>query len=208
MARKQTNAAKPATEVLVVIDKDAKGVNEINASLANVVFPAELNAANDVQGNLCLNLLAGTTHAEIVTAHAAHGGIKKLFPRLSNADRNALKVCLDSTPAKMQAAWTAHVGKVKRLHGITLQAVSKAVKAADKDPNDTEAKITLKEELAAWLSHRGNKKEVDALPLSLVMLLEKYNLMETGDAPDDEPEVKPAPEPKQRAKRATAQKTN
>jgi hypothetical protein len=175
MAKKTTTPAK-TNEVLVIIEKDNKGeCRTVNALLEHVIQPSELMAANSVQAALCLNLMAGNTHADIVAAHEKHGGIARLFPTMANADKNALKKCLDSTPAKLQAAWAAHAANVKRIRGISLQAIAKAIS----EPKAKSDKISLREALATWCAEDSNKKIMDAkgFPQSLYDILADYDLL-------------------------------
>jgi len=121
-------------EILVTIRKtttkaDGAQIERHNAAIESPVTAAEINTAaagqKAINAKLCMNLFAGKVSQEIKTAAKAKGGLRKLMPEVSNADANALRVCLEQTPAKLRAAWQTHVDGKKRVHGVTLQAMAK-----------------------------------------------------------------------------------
>lgn len=126
----KANTNKKA-EVIVTIRKTGKTIEQTNAAVLAPVDPGEFDTASVAVGTLntamALNLIAGKVDQGIKTAASQRGELRKLMPNSSSADINAIKVCLESTPAKLRAGWQAHVDSVKRLHGITLQALAKSV---------------------------------------------------------------------------------
>jgi hypothetical protein len=165
MARK----GKPtAVSFDVVISKDSKGIESaIDASKARVIEPGEITSAINVGQALCLNIMAGTVHEAITEAHAKKGGIARLFPAMANADKDALRKLLDSTPEAIRAGWAAHVAKTKRIRAISLQALKKAI-AEPKAKSDTKS---LREQLEEFCSSNAGWVNSDACPASLFDIL-------------------------------------
>lgn len=173
---------KPA-EVLVCVEKTNDGtIRNYNALSVPVVTVAELTATTSVMEHLCLNILAGNVAPEITEAHAKRGGLRRLFPKFCNPDLNALKNCLDIKPTALVAAWNKRASEVKRVRGITLQALYKAAKPASEQTD----KVTLRDSLVKWCA--DNEKELDkkSFPSSLLSLFIDFDLLpeteEEGDA--------------------------
>jgi hypothetical protein len=153
----------PAVSFDVVVVKDAKGESAIDVSKARVVEPGEVTSAINVAQSLCLNICAGTVHPDIVDAHAKKGGIVRLFPAMSNPDRDALRKLLDATPETIRAGWAAHVGKTKRIRAISLQALKKAI-AEPKAKSDTKS---LREQLEEFCAANAAWVNSEACPAEL-----------------------------------------
>jgi len=119
------------TETIVTIRKHGETIELHNAALDKPVDPREFDTASAAQATmnakLCMNMLAGKVSPEIKAAAGERGKLRELMPSASNPDLNAIKVCLEHTPAKLRRGWQAHVDKAKRVHGVTLQAIAKSV---------------------------------------------------------------------------------
>jgi hypothetical protein len=170
--RKEVIMAKRAPKSLVVsfdviVVKDAKGESAIDVSKARVVEPSEVTSAINVAQNLCLNICAGTVHPDIVEAHNKKGGIVRLFPAMSNPDRDALRKLLDATPEAIRAGWAAHVAKTKRIRAISLQALKKAI-AEPKVKSDTKS---LREQLEEFCGAHTAWVNSEACPAELFDIL-------------------------------------
>jgi len=122
-------------ETIVTIRKNGEKIEQHNASMDAPVSPQEFNEASAgqaaINAKLCMNLLAGRVHRDVTNAAKERGGLNKLLPDASQADKNAIRVCLEATPAKLRDAWQRHVDSKKRVHGVTLQALAKGVKGKD-----------------------------------------------------------------------------
>jgi hypothetical protein len=168
MAKRSSN--KPVTEIGfdVVVTKDAKGVEHaLDTRQTEVVDPKEIKVTHYIMLNLCLNIMAGKAHPEIVEAHSKKGGIVRLFPAMSNPDRDALRKLLDATPEAIRTGWAAHVAKTKRIRTISLQALKKAI-AAPKAKNETKS---LREQLEEFCGAHTAWVNSEACPASLFDIL-------------------------------------
>jgi len=126
-----------AKEILVTISKvttkdEGAKVERHNAAIEKPVTASEINTAaagqRAINAKLCMNLLAGKLSAEVSNAAAETGGLNKLLPDASQADKQAIRVCAAVTPAAIRKAWQKHVDSRKRVHGVTLQALANGVK--------------------------------------------------------------------------------
>jgi len=119
-------------EIIVTIRKQGETIERHNAAIEKPVSASELNTAaagqRAINEKLCMNLLAGKVSAEVSKAAAESGGLNKLLPDASQADKQAIRECVKSTPAAIRKGWQAHVDKRKRVHGVTLQALANGVK--------------------------------------------------------------------------------
>ena len=126
-----TNARK---ETIVTVRKHGEKIEQHNAAKDAPVSPSEFNAASAgqaaINAKLCMNLLAGRVHKDVKAAAKETGGLNKLLPDASQADKNAIRTCLGDkvTPAQLRKVWQAHVDSKKRVHGVTLQALAKGLK--------------------------------------------------------------------------------
>ena len=181
---KQSTQPAKVAEVMVCVEKGNDGaLRNINALAAPVITVAELTASTSVMEGLCLNLMAGSVDKSIAEAHAKRGGLRRLFPKFANADINALKVCMDCKPETLVAAWQKHAETVKRIRGLSLQAIAKATK----EPKQSGDKITLRDAMLAWCADATNEKIMNskAFPQSLVDIFIQYDLLPETDGEED-----------------------
>jgi hypothetical protein len=119
------------TETIVTVRKHGEKIEQTNAAAVSQVQPEEFDTASaatsTLNAKLCLNLLDGNVSSKYKKAANVWGGLRELMPNASNADLNAIKVCLQHTPAKLRQGWQAYVDKRQRIHGVTLQALVKSV---------------------------------------------------------------------------------
>lgn len=150
-------------ELLVTLEKNTKGeAHIVNANSIGAVKATELNAADDIKQAFALNILAGHVDADIMTANSKHGGLARLFPNMANADRNAIKHLLGTDRADLLAAWEARCDRAKRVRPLSLQALAKAHKDANREPSEQSA--TFKEQfLAVWENLPAKTRDSAAL---------------------------------------------
>jgi len=160
-------ATKKEKALLVTIEKNGGDVIKINAADVPTMDVENINAAGDVLQSLCLNLLAGAVSGKIQDAHAKKGGLTRLFPRMSEADKNALRACLDSTPAKLTAAWEHHAEKAKRIRGVSLQALARQIR----EKKAAEPTASLRDTLTAWAVEHADWINSKSCPVSLADIL-------------------------------------
>lgn len=109
----------------------------------------EVAAAGNVMGALAFNILANM----VDPAFLEKGGLE-VFPRSLKNDKSAFKFLLDQKPEAIRMAWENEQLTRKRYTMPTLQALAKAVKAADKP--DGEMKKSVAEQVADILKGKGN----------------------------------------------------
>lgn len=126
-------------EIIITVRKHGQKIEQHNAALDGRVAASEFDTASAAQSTLnaklCMNLLAGNVDPAIKKAAAERGELRKLMPNSSNADINAIKVCAGMAATALRKGWQDHVDSVKRVHGVTLQALAKSV--AEKKPATT-----------------------------------------------------------------------
>jgi hypothetical protein len=175
MASAKTNNKAPTQEkqeapipVLVVVTKNGESCTMADAAGVRVRTVEELGASGETMLAFCLNLLAGNVADEIIAAHHKRGGLSRLLPNWAKADLNALRRILDAVPSARRGAWALHIERTKRVRGISLQAISKALA-----PAGTPRGATLKEAMTAWV--KNNPQVV--LPVSLHDLLVEHEVL-------------------------------
>lgn len=136
-------------ETIVTIRKEGQKIEQTNAAIVGRVDASEFDTASaataTLNAKLCLNMLAGNVAPAIKKAASERGALRELMPSASNPDLNAIKVCLEKSPAELRAGWQAHVDSVKRVRSVSLQALAKSV--TPKKP----ASVPFKERYAeAW----------------------------------------------------------
>ena len=138
--------------IMVITAKTEKGeLTRVNAASFNPVKPDEFSAVDSINAAFCYNVLAANVDPEIKEAHAKHGGIARLFPNKSNADRSAIKYLLEQDNADLQDAWQLWVDSKKKVkaNSLTLQGLQKAHKAKYAEPSEKPA--SFKDQfLAVW----------------------------------------------------------
>ena len=138
-------------EILVTVEKSEKGeIEAVNASSVAPVQVSEIQAAEDIRISLCFNLMAGNVTPEIPAAIKSRK-LSTLLSKMANADRNAVKNLADKKPADIVKAWESHCKSVKRVRGISLQAVSKSYNAMFGEKKET-AKPKIEQFLEIWAS--------------------------------------------------------
>jgi hypothetical protein len=127
----------------VIVSKNGeKEVSTFNVSTVSTVHAADVDASGSALQDMCYNLLAGTADPALFKA-LEDGGLPKLLPHYANdkAFMSRLRKCLRVTPAALRAAWASHCRAAKKVHGINLSALAKAL-GSEKAPSD---RMTLKQ---------------------------------------------------------------
>ena len=148
--------------VIVTVSKSKTEVATLDASLSPVMTMGDVTAAVAVTSSLALNFLAGNVHADILACK----NISTSFPRMGNADKQALRVLLPLKAENIRASWATYVASLKSLRGVSLQALAKAAKG--KAATATES---FKDRVIAWATLPENKAAFDALPRGLADLI-------------------------------------
>ena len=172
MKGNEMSRTKKPVECVVVIEKITPKTGEptistIDAAGIPAMSPADVVASASTMESLCLNFLAGNVHPDIVTAGNERGGLVKAFPKLANADRDAIRKLLAASPDDIRNGWARHVAATKRIRGITLQALRKGIA----DP--AVPKASLKDSLAGWCANNS----IDKLPQSLADIFIEFDLV-------------------------------
>jgi hypothetical protein len=138
--------------IMITTAKSDKGeLTRVNAASFAPIKPDEFIAVDSINTTFCFNVLAANVDELIKEAHAKHGGIARMFPNKSNADRSAIKYLLDQDNASLQDAWQLWVDSKKKVkaNALTLQGLQKAHKAMFAEP--TEKPASFKDQfLAVW----------------------------------------------------------
>jgi hypothetical protein len=115
--------------IMVTEAKNDKTTTRIDAAQFEPVSPEQVADAGNIMHQLACNCLAGRVHPDIEDQAAIRGGIKRMFnkTRISDADINALKFCLDQRPEAMRTAWEQYAADRKRVRCISLQGIRKAM---------------------------------------------------------------------------------
>lgn len=155
-------------EIIITVRKHGQKIEQTNAAIVGRVDASEFDTASAAQATLnaklCMNLLAGNVDPAIKKAAAERGELRKLLPSASNADLNAIKACMGLPPTALRKGWQAHVDAVKRVHGVTLQALAKSM--AEKKPATTPFKERYVEAWGKLYQHErdiANLEELKAL---------------------------------------------
>ena len=126
----------------------------------------EVAAAGNVMGALAFNILANM----VDPAFLEKGGLE-VFPRSLKNDKSAFKFLLDQKPEAIRTAWDNEQKTRKRYAAPTLQALAKAVKAADKP--DGEFKKSVAEQVADIIKGKG-KAEAKLAAIAELQAVAKY----------------------------------
>ena len=180
-AAKSVGVPAQKKALMICTHKTEKELSTMNAYDAPLVHAAEIKAGDNAKAHLCLNMMAGTVDKEITDAHAKHGGLKRLFPGMANAEANALRVCLDAKPEKLVAGWAEFTAKAKRVRNISIQALAKSIK----EPSG-ETKVTLRDALVAWCEENQKALGAKSFPVSLYDIFTAFNVVDTEADDADE----------------------
>lgn len=104
----------------------------VNAKAEQSVSPIELEQEDkNLRERLCLNLMIGKVHPDIVNASKSKvpGELQNLLPKVDKSDISALKYLINTKPAVIEQAWQMYTDNPTRTRRskISLQGLQKAV---------------------------------------------------------------------------------
>lgn len=197
---------KNAKQILIVAAIDNKGTTtEVNIANVKAVNPAEYRAAEDTKLSFCFGLLAGVYPEGMGDSKMPAQWCNKNLGMVEKRDLQAVRDIMKLTPAELRDAWAAYVGKLKKLKGVTLQALGKAAKGLNATPAKSDEKPLRQFVFECWVQiEQGVITPADAF--DSIAATYGFEMPEDESAPEAEPEPEAKPEPKAKAKRVTKAK--
>ena len=172
-ATKSVGVPVEKKSISVCVKKEKDDLTMRNVLDVATIKAEEVNTADNVKEALCLNMMAGRVDPAITEAHAVRGRLAKLFPNMPNAELNALRKCLDAKPEILVAGWAEFAAEAKRIRGVSIQALAKAIA----EPG--EKKLTLKDALTTWCEENPKALTARTFPVGLFDILTKFGVVET-----------------------------
>ena len=170
MARK---AKAPSFDVVISSSKKGEFVT-MDASQAKSIAPDEVTAAGVTIRDLCLNLLAGSVHPEIITAHESKAGVGSVFPSMSQGMKDALRKCINAGPEKLRQAWQAKCERDEKNIEISLNGLRAALTYKPKARH-----ASLKDALGGLLDAKPELASI--LPAEIVDILIEFEVIKESE---------------------------